>query len=509
MDWSTIFLFCVLFGDSSCSVVVVSTGEKFDAPTMKLGWDIFVLQGRVIESVPDDGCDELENHQDVRDNIVLINPCEYSDFYDRISLFTSFFAGNCLVTKKMEMAQRAGAKGAIVESESPTAGLGEYNRDYGDADHLVIGGVDLSITDGEILREKYLSVSDNVTVILRGGDSPNPWKESFESPMWWITSVYVYLVGIATIAVAVTSIVVRFRKDTVPGNDGFWARVITIPIVTLAFNIGAVFGKMLLWVDPTATRRIYTLAISTGFATTSIPFNLASVLLISFYLADVLRKDKLAVRVFLSKKMRWIAFSIIGFMFLLEWTVSIMRIVLFEGRFMIVLEGTISSLLNIAVIFYFGFTSYRVTRFLTKKGLARGSTPKEKTRNMFLSRLNLLILTSVACLIVLTAIQGTVATGVFDIPIGYLLLINGWHWTSMALTMVQVLIFWRRKGSSRNSQGTSSAPTGQELDLQSEKEKGDDKNDTKIGHFDGSDEGGDDGDGSGSSRAQEEEDIHP
>lgn len=80
MDWSTIFLFCVLFGDSSCSVVVVSTGEKFDAPTMKLGWDIFVLQGRVIESVPEDGCDELENHQDVMNNIVLINPCEYRNF---------------------------------------------------------------------------------------------------------------------------------------------------------------------------------------------------------------------------------------------------------------------------------------------------------------------------------------------------------------------------------------------------------------------------------------------
>lgn len=378
---------------------------KFNAPTMDLGPDIFALVGTLARTNPLDACEDLENADEVVGKIALVEN-----------------SWNCYPKRKMEIAQAAGALGAVLVSVVRTEGINLYYWDFGSNDHVVIPGVDVNPEDVENLME-LMKNNDNVTVEIIGGDSINPWTGPLENGIWWTAQLYMQIIGVATILLAVYKIYLFYKA-----SNNSWENKLVNTIMVL--NICAAFVRMVKWWDPISTRGMWRWGDSSFWATTSYPFTIASMLMLSFYWMQLINmKGGGEVRLFLTSGWKYLAYFITVVVFLLEMATAIMRLILFEDPILAILTGMGSFLITMIVSVYFLYSATKIIHMFKNSG----SSKKIRTR-----KIGYLIVGCACVMIVHALVSLGIATPWFDKPIVYTVLINLWYPIFSLVNLTQV-----------------------------------------------------------------------
>ena len=231
------------------------------------------------------------------------------------------------------------------------------------------------------------------------------------------------LIGTATILLALYKMYLFYRA-----MNNSWANKLVHAVMIL--NICAALARMIKWVDPISTRRVWRWGDTSFWATTSYPFTIASMLLLSFYwMQQIEMRGGGEVRLFLTSRWKYLAYSIIAVVFALEMATAIMRLILFEDPIFAILTGMGAFLITMIVAGYFLYSAVKIIRVFKNSG----SSGKTNTR-----RISYLII-GCACVMIITAVVSLgIATPWFDQPVGYTTLINLWYPIFSLVNLTQV-----------------------------------------------------------------------
>jgi len=227
----------------------------------------------------------------------------------------------------------------------------------------------------------------------------------------------------------------------------------SVPQSVLCIEIFASIERMIYMIDPVFSNGIYPWRVENVFVTLSLPFSLASTLLIAFYWEEVMHSTRLSAIPSL-KKFRWPAGICLFILYALELSSSLSRAYYVNLASLNVISAIIYVVVTVAVSIFFFICGHRILKVLRNKQLEKN---KLSTRKNNLKRVTVLLVISGVAMILLSiftllyAIPPTTAGSLF-----FVFFMIYFSLISISFTQIMVLNRPAESGTSSGSKSSNS-----------------------------------------------------
>jgi hypothetical protein len=250
------------------------------------------------------------------------------------------------------------ALGAVVFSGNSPAdipGISNYVLDTPQRE-VLLPTVTISVFTFEQLRTWIEDEGRNITIRLTSSDR-SPWDDMMQSGVLIFYGVFMSAFTLTCIGLAAYKLAmfvqVKGCHESIPQ---------TMLIFEIVANTIRFFASV---VDPLQSRVVLPYTVSQMFFTTSWPFVIGNLLLISFYWHELMTKTSMRVNRFLSKLRIpfWCIFAVILAM---ELAASLLRGLGYDLKIFLIVMGVGYIIIGLACVIFYIYTGRKLTRMMEK-----------------------------------------------------------------------------------------------------------------------------------------------
>jgi hypothetical protein len=335
--------------------------NKYDSFSIVSDETYFNITGELVLSDPPNTCDDIANVQQVQDKIIVSEK------------------GDCFATRKRRMAQNAGAKGIIIFSSQSYIGFMSTDGNRESKDGLTINGVEIA----NKYQDDFINlIKDNnrngISTYASLVPDDNYWLDYINHSIWIVFSNFMIAIEILCLLYCSYNI----RKHII-------LKKTKISMVLVSFILIS-FGSLLrivICLDPTGSRGVFTSQESLTLYTISYPFNWTVNILLAFYWQAILSKFNSQKFDFNVSTLKIPCGITIAFLFILDLLTTIMRWYS-SGRnvdIIILINAVVYILIMIPILFFFGWTSINLVLYL--KSTVNINATKDQKRTDTLNKM--------------------------------------------------------------------------------------------------------------------------